>query len=152
VTRESTIVEKEGIEMNERTKSAAALHVYKWMGWIFAAGIVVQVFLAGLALFHDPDTWAAHASLPRFFAFLPLLMLILAIAARLPAEFRGKSLRMFIMVILMFLTAIVTPKISGILAALHPIIALEMFRIAVLTAHKASAQAKIRQAEISSAA
>jgi hypothetical protein len=118
-----------------------ALLVLMWIARIFALGIVVQVFLAGLALFVDTANWAAHSNFPRYFAFLPILMILLSFIARLPVTYRVKSIQLFAMIILMFLTAILSSKI-GFLSALHPVIALALFWNTMTVALQAAAHAR----------
>ncbi|QGQ99089.1 hypothetical protein EHS13_31530 [Paenibacillus psychroresistens] len=114
-----------------------AMIVLKWMAWVFAAGIILQVFLAGLALFVDTDNWAAHASFPRYFAFLPIFMILLSFIMRLPLTYRVQSIRLFIMVAATFATAILSSKI-GYLSALHPVIAVALFMSAMSLARNAN--------------
>lgn len=99
---------------------------YIGFAWLFAASIAVQVLLAGLALFADPAHWSRHADFARYFAFLPLLMLLAAWTGRLPKELAWRSLGLFGIVIALFLTAILSSRI-GALSALHPVIALFLF-------------------------
>jgi hypothetical protein len=121
--------------------SRSAMLVFMWIARIFALGIVVQVFLAGLALFVDSTDWAAHSSFPRYFAFLPILMILLSFITRLPDTYRVKSIQLFAMTILMFLSAILSSKI-GFLSALHPVIALAMFWNTMAIALQAAAHTR----------
>jgi hypothetical protein len=100
--------------------------ILMWIVRIFALGIVVQVFLAGLAIFVDSANWAAHSSFPRYFAFLPIIMIVLTFFTKLPVSVRIKCFQLIGMIILMFLTAVLSSKI-GILSALHPVIAIMLF-------------------------
>jgi hypothetical protein len=114
-----------------------ALLVLMWAARLFALVIAVQVFLAGLALFVDSD-WTAHSNFARFFVIIPILMILLSFIARLPITFRVKSIQLVVMVILMFVTADLS-KYIGILSALHPVIALAMFWIAMTLSKQATA-------------
>jgi hypothetical protein len=115
-----------------------AMLVLKWAARIFALIIAVQVFLAGLALFVDSGNWVAHSNFARVFLIIPILMILLAFIARLPITFRVMSIQLVIMVILMFVTADLS-KYIGILSALHPVIALAMFWIAMTLSKQAAA-------------
>lgn len=115
-----------------------AMLALKWAARIFALIIVVQVFLAGLALFLNSDNWAAHSNFARFFLILPILMILLSFIARLPNTFRMKSIQLFVMVILMFATANLSSYI-GILSALHPVIAMAMFWSTMTVSKQAAA-------------
>lgn len=96
------------------------------LAWVFAVSVLLQVFFAGLALFVDSDNWTIHGGFARVLAVVPLLMLAFAWIARLPRRQIGRSAGLLGMVIGMFLTAVLSPKI-GALSALHPVIALMMF-------------------------
>jgi hypothetical protein len=103
-----------------------ARHVLIWLARIFAVCVVIQVFFAGAALFMDTDYWKFHLRFPRFFAFLPIIMIVLSFIAKLSSSVRLKCFQLFGMIILMFLTAVLSSKI-GILSALHPVIAIMLF-------------------------
>jgi hypothetical protein len=138
IERNKHIKEKEaGLSPNTRK----AIIGLKWMAWVFAAGIILQVFLAGLALFVDSANWAVHSSFPRYFAFLPILMILLSFIMRLPVTYRFQSIRLFIMVAATFATAVLSSKI-GFLSALHPVIAVALFMSAMSLARNAAAQTR----------
>jgi hypothetical protein len=101
-------------------------NVLIWLVRIFALCVVVQVFFAGAAVFTDSDYWTIHSKFPRFFAFLPIIMIVLTFFTKLPVSVRIKCFQLFGMIILMFLTAVLSSKI-GILSALHPVIAVILF-------------------------
>ncbi|GIO14222.1 hypothetical protein J19TS2_37770 [Cohnella xylanilytica] len=109
--------------MNERPYSRSARIGYIALAWLFAVAVGIQTFVAGLSLFVDSSQWSLHAGLARFLAFVPLLMIVLAWSARMPAIMVWRSAALLGMVIGMFLTAILSSRI-GFLSALHPVIAL----------------------------
>lgn len=123
---------------NMPLRASAAIGVVKWSARIFALVIVVQVFLAGLALFVAADNWAAHANFARYTVVLPVLMIVVSFAARLPAAYRLNSIQLLVMVVLMFVTAILSDKI-GFLSALHPVIAAALFWRTMTVAQQAKA-------------
>ncbi|MFG1731206.1 DUF6220 domain-containing protein [Paenibacillus sp. 843] len=93
---------------------------------IFSVSVALQVLIAGMALFVDPGSWAAHVSFARYFAFVPLIMAIMAWIGGLSRRLLRRSIGLFGMVIGMFLTAVFSSQI-GFLSALHPVIALMLF-------------------------
>jgi hypothetical protein len=109
----------------------------KWLARVFAVCILVQVFLAGLAVIVDEAYWASHSSFVHYFSFLPLVMILLSFIARLPVSFRLQSIRLFGLIIAEFITAVLSSKI-GFLSALHPVIALVMFISAMSLAKQAA--------------
>jgi len=50
---------------------------------LLVAGVVIQIFIAGVAVFADGSRWESHRTFVHVFEFLPLVMLGLALAARL---------------------------------------------------------------------
>ncbi|MBX4147320.1 MULTISPECIES: DUF6220 domain-containing protein [Paenibacillus] len=93
---------------------------------IFSVSVTLQVLIAGIALFVNSGSWTAHVSFARYFAFIPLIMAIMAWMAGLSRQVLWKSIGLFGMVIGMFLTAVFASRI-GFLSAFHPVIAMMMF-------------------------
>ncbi|WP_307476372.1 DUF6220 domain-containing protein [Paenibacillus harenae] len=112
--------------MHETPNNRIARTIFIVLTWLFAGSILLQVFFAGLALFVDSSNWLAHVSFARFFGLLPLMMIALALIARLPKKTLWRCAGLFGMIIGLFLTAIFSSQI-GILSALHPLIALLLF-------------------------
>ncbi|MEW9700421.1 DUF6220 domain-containing protein [Paenibacillus sp. SI8] len=111
--------------MNQQTVRNAHF-IFKLLAWIFAISILIQVLLAGLALFGDAIPWSSHASFARYFSILPVLMLAASFIAKSPASLRIQIIALIGMIVLMFVTAIFSSKI-GFLSALHPVIAVFLF-------------------------
>ncbi|WP_211246725.1 DUF6220 domain-containing protein [Cohnella pontilimi] len=99
--------------------------VFTWLARLFAVCIMIQVFLAGLALFWDSARWASHTGFAKFLMIPPILLLITSLVARLPLSLRLRSAGLIGMIALMFVTAKLSSNI-GYLAALHPVIAMIM--------------------------
>lgn len=100
-------------------------NVLKWLVRIFAICVLVQVFLAGAALFDDPGYWTAHTTFPRFFSFLPIIMIVLSFFAKVPSSVRMRFYLLLGLIVLIFVT-VTALKGIGLLAALHPVIALAL--------------------------
>jgi hypothetical protein len=107
-----------------------ARRAYRLLAWLFAACVVIQVFVAGLAIFVSPAQWASHRAFVHIFELLPLVMLVLAFVGRLPVRTRWLTAAVFGMLILQYATA----NSGGVLAALHPVTALLLFWAAVTLA------------------
>jgi hypothetical protein len=92
---------------------------------IFAVCVIVQVFLAGLAVFVNKGDWGPHTSFVISFEFVPILMFILSFVGRVSGRLRWTSLGLYVMILLQYVTA---KAFSGIwLAAFHPVIAILMY-------------------------
>jgi len=57
---------------------------YRVLAWTLVGCVAYQVFLAGLAVFADPLAWGRHVSFVHLFELIPVLMLVLALAGRMP--------------------------------------------------------------------
>ncbi|MCC3372061.1 DUF6220 domain-containing protein [Cohnella sp. REN36] len=99
---------------------------FKWLAWIFAVGILVQVLFAGMALFYDTKHWTDHSSFATYISLVPVLMLVTAFAARLPTKLRAQTGMLIGMIVLIVWSAMFSSEI-GWFAALHPVIALLLF-------------------------
>lgn len=88
--------------------------------WLFTAGIVVQVSLAGLALFDTAERWQDHSDFGRLIGVLPLLALALVLIGRLPRQVIG----MTVVMVILYVVQINLPNLDAdYIAALHPLVA-----------------------------
>lgn len=90
------------------------------LAWIFALCIVIQVFIAGMAIFDDPENWRKHTSFVHLFEFVPIVMFILGFPARLSKVMIWGSLGLYALIFAQYATA-------NLGSALHPVIALILF-------------------------
>ncbi len=100
---------------------------FRLLAWIFAACVVIQVFIAGLAVFADPARWAWHRAFVHTFEFLPLIMLALAFVGRLPTRIRWLIAATYGLFWVQYATA----GIGGVAGAFHPVNALLLFWVAM---------------------
>jgi len=100
--------------------------VFKAMVMIFAICILIQVFLAGLALFWNSAEWASHKGFALLTIIVSILNLVLSFIARLPLSLRLRSAGLFGIIILIAVSAKL-PSGIGYLSALHPVLALMLF-------------------------
>ncbi len=103
--------------------------LYFSLACVLIACILVQTYLAGMALFTDPSHWRMHTSFVHMFEVLPLLMLILSFTGRLPISMRMESTGLLLLVFVQYFTANVA--VAG---AAHPVIALILIVLALRTA------------------
>lgn len=102
--------------------------------WLFLAGVIYQVFLAGIGAFKLAP-WTAHAEFGWGLASAPLLILPLAIAAR-------PERRTVWLTVALAVAAAIQPELAyarhtdPVLAALHPVNALLVFWLAWLVARR----------------
>lgn len=103
-----------------------ARFLFALLAWIFAACLIVQVFIAGMATFSDSAHWELHRQFVKLFAFVPLLMFVMALIGKMPGRKRWVSIGSFALVIFQFLTVQLFSS-AWVLASLHPVIALLLF-------------------------
>ena len=101
--------------------------------WIFLVAIPVQFYLAGLGAFHafKSDPWNAHAAWGTLMGLLALLMLLVALAARLPRRLLGFTALLFVLMVIQFILGGLGDSAKGV-AALHPVNALLIIGVAIM--------------------
>lgn len=115
------------VEISHLSPLAVGMRLtYKVVVWLFAIGIILQVFLAGLALFWNPGQWSSHIGFSRILVIFPILILVLSFIARLPLSLRLQSAGLIAVVVLIAVCAIL-PSGIGYLSALHPVLAIILF-------------------------
>ena len=112
------------------------------VAWIFVATIVIQVFLIGLALFDDPAFQETH----RDFGYTgvgiaAIALLIVALVARPGRRLLGAVVVLFVL----YIVQTSLPEFRDLypaIAALHPVVALGIFVLALQIARMATALAR----------
>ncbi len=94
--------------------------------WLFAAGVAIQIFLAGLALFDTAARWDDHSSFGMMIGILLLPLLVLVPLGRAGRQAIG----MTAVLLVLFIVQITLPSIdAGWIAALHPLVAFALLGI-----------------------
>ncbi len=89
--------------------------------WLFVAGVVGQVFLAGLGVFGVPaGDFSTHRDFGYLVGWLTLVVLVLAIAGRLPRRDIGLSALLLILFALQSVFVAIRDDYPAV-AALHPL-------------------------------
>ena len=99
----------------------------------FVACAVVQVFLAGLGVFDDPRAFVTHREFGYLFGWLTLVVLVLALAGRMPRRVTGLSVLLLVLFALQSLLVAVRVDLPAI-AALHPLNGFAILGVGVVTA------------------
>lgn len=107
-------------------------------GWLLAAAVLAQIFIAGRAIFLGPDWWQRHRAFVHTFEWLSPLAVILAWLAHAS---RATKLFAWLTVVLLFLEYATAGWQSSLgrlgLATLHPVIAAMLFWTSVELARRA---------------
>lgn len=108
--------------------------IFLVIAWLFPVAILIQVLFVGLSLFTGQSYWDAHIGLGHTIGILPILLVILGYLGRLPR-------RTIILTWLALATYLVQAEVFAAIradapffAAFHPVLALVLFALAVLTA------------------
>lgn len=93
---------------------------------------LVQVYIAGMAIFANPVNWGRHVTFVHYFEFLPLLMLLSGWLGRAPKNLLWQSAGLFGLIYLQYFTANFR-AISPLVSAIHPVTALLLIGLAYVT-------------------
>jgi hypothetical protein len=96
------------------------------LAWIFAAGVVVQVFLAGLSLFESADFWEDHKALGGWLGFIPITLILATLVGRLPVRLVVMTAVLLVLYGVQYELAAID---EGYMAALHPVNGFILFGI-----------------------
>ncbi len=116
--------------------------VYLVLAWLFVAGLVVQVFYAGMGIFGASD-FETHMGLGWMLHLVPLLILA---AAALGRAGRRRILWAAALALTVFAVPIVvlSRDDAPTLAAFHPVLTVVAFWLAVVVARDATAMRRDR--------
>lgn len=98
----------------------------------FFLSTLVQVFLAGLAVFANPAHWGRHVAFVHLFEFLPLIMLVAGWLGRLPKNLLWLSAGLLALIYIQYFNANFR-QISPVVAATHPVTAVLLVGLAFTT-------------------
>lgn len=106
------------------------------LAWALVAGVVIQVFLAGLGVFDDPSTFQVHVTWGYTLEILPLVLLGLAATGRLGRRQMAYAAAIFGMFILQSVFVALRADVPMI-AALHPLNGFAILFVAIVLARDA---------------
>lgn len=87
---------------------------------IFLACAVIQVFLAGLGVFDGPSAFVTHREFGYLFGWLTLVILVFALAGRMPRQIVGMSALLLVQFALQSVFVALRADLPAV-AALHPL-------------------------------
>ena len=113
------------------------------VAWAFVAGVVLQVFLAGLGVFDDPATFSVHATWGYTLEILPLVLLALAALGRLGRRQMVFPVALFGMFMLQSILVALRADLPMV-AALHPVNGFAILFVGIVLAREAWAARESR--------
>ena len=123
-----------GADGQLQTRVRWARRGYVLFAGAFVIGVLIQVYLAGMAVFMDPTYWGLHTTFVHVLELIPAIMLVVAVLGRFPRKMKLLPIGLFALIIVQYATAV---GFSGsVVAALHPVTALVLFGLAAITTGK----------------
>ena len=113
-----------------RNKIPTIFHwLYAVSAGLFVAGVLVQVFFAGMVVVSRLSGWSNHINLGHGLGIFLLLMLVAMFPARLPVRMRWLTGLLFLVYVIQADVIIFMRSSVPYVAALHPVLALFDFLI-----------------------
>lgn len=97
------------------------------LAWLFAAGVAIQVFLAGLSLFSSASYWEDHTEFGTRLGVVPVTLIVIALIGRVPLRLVTMSAAL---IVLYGVQIALANASAGYVAALHPVNAFILFGLA----------------------
>jgi len=110
---------------------------YLIASWLFLAGVMVQVFLAGMVVVASQMGWANHRDLGHTMGLPLLVMVITAYLGRMPGSLKRMTWLLFVVYIIQADVLIFVRGSAPFVSAFHPVLALIDFVLAVTLARRA---------------
>ena len=111
--------------------------VYMAAAWLFVAGVVTQVFLAGMVVVAAQSGWDSHIGLGHMLSLPLLVMLVTVYSGRFPGGMKRLTWLLFLIYIVQADIVIFLRQDAPVLSALHPVFALFDFALGLTLAMRA---------------
>lgn len=118
--------------------------VYLAAAALFLAGVVAQVFLAGMVVVAGQMGWSNHVSLGHSLALPLLVMLVAAYAGRVPGGMKRLTWLLFVVYVVQADVIIFLRASAPVVSAFHPVLALADVVLGVALVQRAW---RLRQAD-----
>jgi hypothetical protein len=115
---------------------AGARYLYVALVWIYLAGILFQVFLAGMGLFGSAKDFEPHVGLGWILHLVPILLLIVAAVGRVGSRLLWWTTALLVVQFIQPILATLRNDMP-LVAAFHPVLALVIFWLTVTIGLKA---------------
>jgi hypothetical protein len=106
---------------------------YPVVAGLFVACAVIQVFLAGLGVFDDPNAFITHRNFGYLFGWLTLVLLVIALVGRMPRRYVGLAVLILVLFSLQSVFVALRQDMPAV-AALHPLNGFLILGVATYTA------------------
>lgn len=123
----------------------AIRRIHLVVAWAFVAGLLVQVFLAGLGVFENSSKFETHAGWGFMLGLVPILLLLLAGAGQLGQRQVLYAAALFGLFIVQSMLVAMRSS-APVVAALHPVNGFLILLVAVAMAREAWAARNVKVA------
>ena len=106
---------------------------YPVVAGLFVACAVIQVFLAGLGVFDDPNAFITHRNFGYLFGWLTLVLLVISLVGRMPRRYVGLAVLILVLFSLQSVFVALRQDMPAV-AALHPLNGFLILGVATYTA------------------
>ena len=114
------------MEIN-KTRIRVGRIIFLTLTTLFTICILVQVYLAGIAIFVNPGAWVKHMMFVHLFGFnLPILMVIFAVVGSMPRWAYWKLFGILVSTFLMYFTVHINAILPW-MGPIHPVLAILLF-------------------------
>jgi hypothetical protein len=114
----------------------AARAVFRGASWLLAAGLAVQVLLAGLGVFDSPARFALHRDFGYMLEVLPFVMVIGGLAGGLGRRSVGLAALIFGLFLVQSILVAIRAE-APMVAALHPVNGFLILLLSIVVARQA---------------
>jgi len=111
--------------------------VYVVAAWLFVAGLVVQVFLAGLGVFDSPTSFATHRDVGYALEIFPVVLLVVGLLGGMGRRLAVLAIVAFGLFILQSVFVLLRESAPQV-AALHPVNGFVILLTAIYMAREAT--------------
>ena len=112
---------------------ARTLHLF--VSWLFVAGLIAQVFLAGLGVFDGPASFATHRDVGYSLSLIPLVLIIAAWLGGLGRRLALLALLTGLLFVLQSVFVVMRTSAPAV-AALHPVNGFLILLLAIVIARE----------------
>jgi hypothetical protein len=98
----------------------AARIIHLAIAALLVAGLVGQVFLAGLAVFDDPASFATHRNVGYVLGFVPIVLLVVGFVGGVGRRLAGLAITAWLLILVQSVFVAVRGDAPAV-AALHPV-------------------------------
>jgi Family of unknown function (DUF6220) len=115
---------------------SVARTVYPVLAWLFVAGLLVQVFLAGRGVFDNPALFATHVDFGYLLEIVPILLLVVGLVAGVGRRLTTYTVVAFLLFLLQSVLVALRDS-SPTIAAFHPVNGFLILLLAIVIAREA---------------